>query len=583
MPLLAQTPLATGWQIDTIQYEMSGLTQQRVLANTIPIDKTTVFASKAACESYVASLTPRLQSLRIFASVNITAEYGSPNENGITPVALTIKTVDSKNFLVLPFPKIDSNSGFQVKFKIKDNNFLGAMLPLNAEVMYGYDQNEKHIFSTDIDFSLPLKTVSIIMKGSYSFDDAADHNAVINFSLSHPFKIGDFTTTLNYTLKKTKSHIFAGNLYLNFPINPGTIHTRLGYQYKDTLHNLFTGIGYSHPFTAGPVHLNWITDFLITMPIHTYPKFLLSTGLNLFYDFKVGTFECGTSQGILLYDPAKNFSAKPAYTYHMHNLAWAKLYFPIWTSPDFGTLSWTGWFKVYGNWKFKGLPEDPGETFEARYKNPGATFEPSYRFAMTKVTWLNNFRKGINFTLSNWYKYNTHEKGKIKVGLSTSLAWYYPFLDRVGIYGRFLAFYNFANERTVTAGAAVRGILNSRMSTDTGFVLNLDLPIKIAFFDFPKITGVAWSRFFSFELHIVPFLDIALVHDFKSNTYFHPKYGWYAGGIEFILYPHKFRSFYFRASLGLDLTELKAAIKQEDSKRDQSSLSEVYIGIGLHY
>ena len=133
----------------------------------------------------------------------------------------------------------------------------------------------------------------------------------------------------------------------------------------------------------------------------------------------------------------------------------------------------------------------------------------------------------------------------------------------------------------------MRGILNRRVKTDVGITLNFDVPIKITSFDFEKISGVEWTRFFGFEWFISFFVDMALVHDTKTNRYFHPADGWYAGGFEMILYPHKMRSIYFRISLGFDLTELKNVkglnkIKGR-AKRDGDAISEIFIGIGLHY
>ena len=82
----------------------------------------------------------------------------------------------------------------------------------------------------------------------------------------------------------------------------------------------------------------------------------------------------------------------------------------------------------------------------------------------------------------------------------------------------------------------------------------------------------------------MPFLDIALVHDNKTGRYYHPADGWYAGGMEVIVYPEKMRSIYVRASVGFEMRELKNLSGLSGSaSRDGSSITEVFIGIGLHY
>ena len=74
---------------------------------------------------------------------------------------------------------------------------------------------------------------------------------------------------------------------------------------------------------------------------------------------------------------------------------------------------------------------------------------------------------------------------------------------------------------------------------------------------------------------------MALVHDTESNTYYNPKYGWYSGGLEIIMYPIKMRSIYTRISYGHDLREINN--KDGYAKRDGKPVSEIFIGIGLHY
>ena len=77
---------------------------------------------------------------------------------------------------------------------------------------------------------------------------------------------------------------------------------------------------------------------------------------------------------------------------------------------------------------------------------------------------------------------------------------------------------------------------------------------------------------------------MALVHDSKTGRYYHPVDGWYAGGMEVIVYPEKMRSIYVRASLGVDLREVKnlSGLKGK-AKRDGESITEIFIGIGVHY
>jgi len=243
-----------------------------------------------------------------------------------------------------------------------------------------------------------------------------------------------------------------------------------------------------------------------------------------------------------------------------------------------GKLVYTPYISLYGNWAFNELKER---------KKRGISTTFSHSLSLSRVDWKNNFREGFSFNIENSYSYNFFLKDLPEIEVSSTLLGYYSFANRVGLYAQLDAFYFFSQELSQRAGRTLRGILNKRIKTDTGITLNFDIPIRITSFDFKEITGVEWARFLGFEWFISFFLDMALVHDMQTNRYFHPSDGWYSGGIEMILYPHKMRSIYFRISLGFDLSELKnvkginkiAGI----AKRDNEAISEIFIGIGLHY
>ena len=129
--------------------------------------------------------------------------------------------------------------------------------------------------------------------------------------------------------------------------------------------------------------------------------------------------------------------------------------------------------------------------------------------------------------------------------------------------------------------------MDKRISTDTALSLNLDVPIKVLDLDFEKITGKSWTRFLSFELHLSPFIDFAVAHKTANKKHVSKEDIWCSGGFEIIVFPKKFRSIYVRASLGFDLLELKnvpGIVKINGlAKKDGQEISEVFIGIGLHY
>ena len=328
------------------------------------------------------------------------------------------------------------------------------------------------------------------------------------------------------------------------------------------------GSKFTLPFYINPVKLLWDTNAGIN--INQDKKFGFDFGTGLSTSYKLGvdwlTLTSGITQDI-------NISASPSEKdYYLKNGFYTSLTFDIYKNQTLGTITWTPYFGINGNWKFKKITKE---------NKKGLNINWAHSFGMGKVNWINNFRQGFTVNLDNNYEYNTYKKGNVDVAFGLETKGFYSFLDRVGLYGRCDFYYNLFNKTSEKSGKILRGILNNRISTDTAFSFNFDVPIKIGVFKWEEITGVEWTRFFGFELHITPFLDVALVHDKNTDTYYNLKYGWYSGGFEIIMYPIKMRSIYARISYGHDLREIKN--RKGYAKRDGRPVSEIFIGIGLHY
>ena len=90
-------------------------------------------------------------------------------------------------------------------------------------------------------------------------------------------------------------------------------------------------------------------------------------------------------------------------------------------------------------------------------------------------------------------------------------------------------------------------------------------------------------RKLNFEVQVSPFIDFALVNNKATGTSFSVKDGFYAGGMEVIVFPESWKSIQFRVSFGIDAGRyfLKRFINT-DWRRGVSKY-ELSIGIGLHY
>ena len=505
----AEVPVAQNYRITAVHYNIKGLTRKYPLSQAVPVDTDRIFTSEEALQHYLDDLKQQFKNIRVIQSVKIDREYGDTDEYAVIPVVLTIAITDTWNFIAVPYPSFDSNSGFQLKLKMQDFNFAGTLQPLKADLVYRSTETDNQILSSSIDFSLPFKA------------------GVFNLLWDNNFEIV-------YAFEK-------------FPkINIGT------------------GLAASHKFNK---HISLVFGLSSELAINDRTSSQISA---------TSTAENSEAQTETV-QPTKLGYLYPNDRYYFKSNFYLRSPIMLAEIKKFGALVWTPSISLTGNWAFDGIQANDLRTW---------SFNWGHALSLSRVNWQSNFRKGLSFSISNTYAYQFYSKHKMTTDFKTSLAGYYSFINRVGIYGRAQFFYLLFGATSTQAGSALRGILNKRIDTDTAFTFNFDIPIRIATLDFQTITGVSWVRLFNCDIQFIPFFDMALVHDSKTGRYYHPADGWYAGGMEVIVYPEKMRSIYVRASLGVDLTEVKnlsGLTLRGKAKRDGESITEIFIGIGVHY
>ena len=215
-----------------------------------------------------------------------------------------------------------------------------------------------------------------------------------------------------------------------------------------------------------------------------------------------------------------------------------------------------------------------------------------HSLSMGRTNWVGDFRNGFSTSISNSWGYNI-KTDSMSTGVSVCQKGYYTPLSWFGLSTKLGWFYDFERETTGkfigsinNQGGHIRGIQDHRIKTESAFYFSFDLPIRIIHFDAVKIFNNNWFfSSFGFDLHASPFVDIMLTHDNKTDTWYNPKDGWYAGGLEFIAYPHRWRSFQVRGSIGWDLSEVVAQKKfyGVPAIRDGQRIYEIFIGFGLEY
>ncbi len=182
---------AEQYRIREIYYEIDGRTREHPLEKNLDIERHRIYNSKEAFETYVKDLEVKLMNQRVLKSGEISVTYGEEDEEGIVPADLYIKAADTFNYVLLPYPKFDSNDGFNLKLKFKDYNFFGSMNELNADIDYEYDPYDetKHTIGGNVSFEIPFRLFG--EEFTWSLDTS------VYLPIGEPIDI-DFSTTLEY-------------------------------------------------------------------------------------------------------------------------------------------------------------------------------------------------------------------------------------------------------------------------------------------------------------------------------------------------------------------------------------------------
>jgi hypothetical protein len=159
-PLAAQdTPNQepAAYVIEEVFFQLTGRTQESVLRKKLDIKKGRVFASREDLEAYLLDRETVLQSQRVLeqGSISYTTE---DKPGGSHTVQVFVIAEDTWNIIGLPNLKYDSNEGFFLGARFRDNNFFGSMEPLKLDIDYIIGDGENsNGFEQEIQFVIPFR------------------------------------------------------------------------------------------------------------------------------------------------------------------------------------------------------------------------------------------------------------------------------------------------------------------------------------------------------------------------------------------------------------------------------------------
>lgn len=409
--------------INSVNYEITGKTKTEYLENNLNIEINKKFETENDFQIYLDEIKQKLDNLRVIESYEILSEI-ILEENYF--VDLIIKTVDTKNFIALPYPKYDTNEGFVAKLKLRDSNLFGTISVLDAELLYAYTEKQDHKIGTLFDFNIPF------------------YFNVLGLNLFSEFES-------SYFIKEEKF----------------LFDTETGFEFFFPIINPILKLG-----------LNQTADY-------NTKKTLLN--------------EWFLSECIFIKLP---------------------FYFNDYI------------FSVITNFQIDIIPT-------VDYSN-----QIGFNLYTNSVNWIDNFRQGF-FIDSSLYLNLFYNEFDYNFTFENNLIYYKNF-DKLALTTRLNIFLNPVENEV---GSFIRGITDSELVSNLGFIANLDIPISLF-----KINKNKWS---DFELQVSPFVDFGYTYQNEFHI---------SGGLEFLVYPRITRSLQLRASGGISKNDL-----------------EVFIGIGLFY
>ena len=352
---------------------------------------------------------------------------------------------------------------------------------------------------------------------------------------------------------------------------------------SDNLEFTFGGaFNYSLPFYFGIIEASWNNDLDFSYTIaKEMPEWKGNTGFTFKIPLERISFDLTLTQKII-----NDFDYK-VYNDSMYFGEVADFSIPIKLEvfENWGDLVYTPSVNYTYNWKINdkiNLKNDELISPELLFSN---------KISAGRVNWDGNFRKGFSTYLRQDAGYNFLIDDMI-IGFEGEFS---GFLAGkfVGFASRVYAFSYMNKNKKI--GNRLRGIRDDEFfnpvvntndiyacSTPSALVVNLDLPIHIFTTDFEKI-GLKFLRKLNFELQISPFIDFALYTNRATGSSFELKDGYYTAGIEFLVFPLRWKSLQIRASAGFDIGSLLFKDLINTSWRPAVSVYEISFGIGLHY
>lgn len=188
-----------------MKYRINGRTTVTALDRELKIRRGERFAGLQALEKYVDEKRRELSNMRTLdvSASEIVYTLGAEEKAGENPpeipVYIELVVTDTRNLLILPEPKYDSNSGFTLSLKARDYNFLGTLSPLKLDLIWGGDEEGESMAGFLVNSDIPFRALGLDWNFDfdhdfrYYFDAPVYYKNVTGLSVDLPVRSTVFT------------------------------------------------------------------------------------------------------------------------------------------------------------------------------------------------------------------------------------------------------------------------------------------------------------------------------------------------------------------------------------------------------
>lgn len=599
--LMCCSVFATSYRIIDYYFDVPGKTMDYAVKRLIVPDSEEIFDSE---ENLVNALNGKKQTLtnqRVFKSVDYSYLLGECIDD-VVPVSVTFKIQDAKSFLILPYPKYDSNFGTRLGAKMWDSNLFGTLAQLYGNFHATFEDNN---WSNPIyygrfdltDFLLGKTTMSFtIMAEGRPGDELYDYSMSssfynipllwgtwLNLDLSSS-KSGDGT---KYTLSSNLGGIKLGSVgftpsfdcihydkatgssyYIPSIKIKGVNLWNIDISFSDSIKLIPTAEGFNNNIT--PYYITHATDlsfndnFLhgvnFSNTITYYPS-AEENAINLYFN-NTSSYVLSDASTLYLMEDIATASDSKKVVYFDTGLGISQKI--IIGSKVSVTPKLCEFLRIY--------PTESGLDYARYYTLEAST-------SGDNVNWIGNFRDGIKYSVKvseAWMqRYDVRdafgEKGGVFDHLEISTykllwGWFNPSARLILNYAVNKEGYNYLfGSSYSTIGEELRGIRNNQVDNVNllAVVANINL---MTYFPLPS--------FISFvDAYANIFFDYALLKKDLAT----PAKNYYGVGFEGIGILKEYPSYPIRLSVGFDLNGLINYIKNGG----HNSFYEIYFGMGF--